>query len=163
MEDPNFAVVSVGDGLLVRASEAFIASALPVLAELHDLLENGVVPRERGKRLWRAPTAQALMRQMFPDASRSPAEADAFWERHREVLTDPEPSRRVRERCAEPTPWLIGFDEVDDWLVTFAQLRGLHLTWSRSTTASAQGYSAVQHALVAALEPSAAHGWPIPQ
>jgi hypothetical protein len=161
VEDPHFAAVSVGDGLLVRASDVFVTSALLVLAELHDLLENGVVPSRRRKRFWRAPTAQALMRQMFPDASRSSAEADAFWERHREVLTDPGPSRRVRERCAEPTPWLIGFDEVDDWLVTFAQLRGLHLTWSRSTTASAQGYSVVQHALVAALEPSAAHGWPI--
>ncbi|MDX8049034.1 hypothetical protein SK571_06555 [Lentzea sp. BCCO 10_0798] len=160
MEESGFVVVSMGDGLLVRASDAFVASALPVLAELLDLLEDGVVPRERRRRFWRAPTAEALMRQMFPDASRSTAEADAFWERHRDVLTDPEPAWRVRKRCAEPTPWLLGFDEVDDWLTTFAQLRGLHLTWTRATTASAVDFSGVQQALVTALEPRTATGWP---
>jgi hypothetical protein len=160
VEEPAYVVVSVGDGLLMRASDAFIASALPVLVELIDLLESGVVPPQRKKGFWRAPTAEALMRQMFPDTSRSPAEADAFWERHRDVLTDPKPAWRVRKRCGEPTPWLLGFDEVDDWLTTFAQLRGLHLTWFLATTASAIAYSTVQQALVTALEPRAETGWP---
>ncbi|SDK12600.1 hypothetical protein SAMN04488074_104312 [Lentzea albidocapillata subsp. violacea] len=160
MEEPAYVVVSMGDGLLVRASDAFVASTLTVLAELLDLLEDGVVPRERKKRFWRAPAAETLMRQMFPDASRSAAEADAFWARHRDVLTDPKPARRVRKRCAEPTPWLLGFEEVDDWLTTFAQLRGLHLTWTRATTTTAMAYSGVQQALVTALEPRTATGWP---
>ncbi|MEV6717035.1 hypothetical protein AB0M48_33965 [Lentzea sp. NPDC051208] len=55
MEESGFVVVSMGDGLLVRASDAFVASALPVPAELLDLLEDGVVPSERRKPFWRAP------------------------------------------------------------------------------------------------------------
>ncbi|MFD9705639.1 hypothetical protein [Lentzea sp. NPDC059081] len=161
MEEPVYLVVAMGDGLLMRASDPFVASALPVLDELIALLDDDVVPGQREKRFWRAPTAEALMRRMFPDVSGSAAEADAFWERHRHVLTDSGPARRVRERCTEPTPWLIGFDEVDDWLVAFAQLRGLHRTRTGVTTASAQSFSGVQYALVTALEPRTATGWPI--
>jgi hypothetical protein len=81
----------------------------------------------------------------------------------RDVPTDPKPAWRVRKQCGEPTPWLLEFDEVDDWLTTFAQLRGLHLTWSRATTTSAIAYSSVQQALVSALEPRAETGWPTSQ
>lgn len=155
----DFVAVAVGDGVLVRASEPFVLALQPLIAELTDLLDHGVVPPGCKRRLRRTPTAESVLRRMFPDASASGSEADAFWARHRTVLIDSGPAWRVRKRCAEPTPWLVGFDEVDDWLFTFAQLRGLYLTRADASTAGAVAFSGVQEALVVALEPGATTGW----
>lgn len=76
---------------------------------------------------------------MFHEATSPKAAANAFWARHRDVLTDPGPARRIRDRCAEPTPWVLGFDEIEDWFVAFGQLRALYLMKPGATVTAATG------------------------
>ncbi len=153
MRELHFDAIPAGDGLLLRCSDDVLTALTALLDELLRLLEDGVVPPHR-RPWWRRPAADELLRRMF-DVS------DEFWVRHREVLTDPGPVRRVRDRTDEPTPWLVAFDEVDDWIVAFARLRALHLTKTGTTPRTAIAFSVYAEQLALGLQPSAATGWPV--
>jgi len=149
----HFDATSVGDGVLARCTDENLAGIMRLLDELLLLLDDGVVPPHR-RRWWRTPSAATLLRRMFPVT-------DDFWERHRESLADPGPARRVRAKIDEPTPWLVGFDEVEDWIIAFAQLRSLYQTRRDATTAVATTFLSVPEQLTVALHPSSATGWPL--
>ncbi|SFQ97160.1 hypothetical protein SAMN04488564_101401 [Lentzea waywayandensis] len=152
MTEVHFDAFPAGDGVLARSSDENLTAMADRLDELLRLLEDGVVPPGRAK-WWRTPAADVLLRRMFPVS-------DEFWAGHRESLTDPGPAKRVRARIDEPTPWLIGFDEVEDWLIAFGLMRALYLTGRAATTSGAQAFNHVPECLVVALQPSSATGWP---
>ncbi|MEU3643770.1 hypothetical protein AB0E59_10370 [Lentzea sp. NPDC034063] len=153
MTEVHFDAFPAGDGLLARSSDENLTAMADRLDELVRLLENGVVPPGR-ERWWRAPAADVLLRRMFPIS-------DEFWAVHREILTDPGPARRVRAKIDEPTPWLIGFDEVDDWLIAFALMRALYVTRRTASASGAETFNHVPECLAVALHPSSATGWPV--
>ncbi|MFJ5985080.1 hypothetical protein [Lentzea sp. NPDC092896] len=152
MTEIHFDATPVGDGVLVRISEENAAVIVNNLDAVLRLFVDGEVLPHFG-RWWRTPSAEELRRRMFPVS-------DEFWARHRETLIDPGPAQRVRERVIVPTPWVLGFDEVEDWIVAFAQMRALYQRWKGATIPAAQVLSGTPAQLVVALHPSSATGWP---
>ena len=145
--DDYFDAVPVADGVAIRMSVNVAEIFTDLLHELLRFLEDGQGAR-RG-RSW-----DKVLRDMFPDAYRDRAEAQAFRERHAAALRDTAAVRRVRDRCVSGTTCEIDPAEVDDWVVALSLARFLHTRRNARKPADLDIW--INHAqamLVAALNP----------
>ncbi|EHR50796.1 hypothetical protein SacmaDRAFT_2553 [Saccharomonospora marina XMU15] len=120
----HFEAVRVADGVAVRMSANVAATLSHHAGELVRFLDADEVPRGAFPR--RTPAAATVLARMFPDAYRSRDQARAFRERHRDRLRDSAAARRVRDQLATAPTLVLGADDLDDWLTTFALARFLY-------------------------------------
>lgn len=122
--DDYFDAVAVSDGTAVRMSDNVAEILTELMHGLIRLLEDDRV--ERGGWFRRGRSAEAVLRDMFPDAYRDRAEARSFRHRHASVLRDTAAVRRVRDRVVAGTTHVIDQAEVDDWIVALGLSRFLY-------------------------------------
>ncbi|ATE54124.1 DUF2017 family protein [Actinosynnema pretiosum] len=123
-EPDHFDASPVGDGVLVRMSDNVARTLAHHLGLLARFLEDDVYPEPRRSLLRRRPPRDVLA-ALFPDACPSRAESEDFRARHAAELRDAAPVRRVLERCATPTPFVLTRAEADDWLIALPLARRL--------------------------------------
>lgn len=156
MSDDYFEAEPVSDGIAVRMSDNLAEILTEMTHLLLRLFEGGLASDGRfgGGRFRRGRSAEAVLRDMFPDAYRDRAEARSFRERHAGVLRDTAPIRRVRDRVASGTTHVISVEEIDDWLVTLGLGRFLYIRRNaRKTDGLGWWISHVQTSLAATITP----------
>ena len=150
--DDYFDAVVVDDGIAIRMSDSVVEVVLDLTHRLLRLFEDGLV--EGGDRFRRGRSAEAVLRDMFPDAYRDRAEARSFRERHAGTLRDTAAIRRVRDRVAAGPVHVISEEEIDDWLRALGL--GMFLVIrrnARKTNAVGWWISAIQSVLLHTIDP----------
>ncbi|MFS8098774.1 hypothetical protein LFM09_16720 [Lentzea alba] len=154
-----FTAKAVDGGIEVHMTDELAKPISGLLEELELQLGRGWVSRALKFR-YRFFGRPLLMRQMFPNAGPSWLSSSLFRNRHRRVLGDPRPAKRLRARFRQPMPWVLPLDEVDDWVMVMGQLRALYRVRKGATPAEVATFTAFQCQIVSLADPEVADGCP---
>lgn len=156
MSDDYFEAEPVSDGIAVRMSDNLAEILTEMTHLLLRLFEGGLASDGRfgGGRFRRGRSAEAVLRDMFPDAYRDRREAQSFRQRHARVLRDTAAVRRVRDRVVAGTTHVIDQAEIDDWIIALGLSRFLfERRNARKTNELGCWISHVQAMLAATINP----------